>query len=302
MNANLRHLLLLGLLTACAAGCTAESGDDGEDTGATEDELRSLQDSTIYGKLRVDMEALRLSVNDTEYRGFEFQAQAGQEIVAYAAAAGDADPMAYLIDAQTRLLKRNDNRKAGTKDAEIRYTPTRDQKLYLVFRTKQHEPAPIIARIVTASSAARTGTYLDGWRMEPRNYGETTRSTFQVMASGDGKVRSNGSGCPQAPFTSTNPGTSTPTSMTFKVNLATRQISTSTGITAASAPIADDGSFSLEKVDTGHGTVRASGRVAAGGFVLLDEGLSVSCNRNYASETVFNASQLESATGATDTN
>ncbi len=299
-----RTLPFLALLLPMVTGC-AVNADPEDDPASTEDELKSLSTSVVVGTLREDMEAMRTDApTDSGYRAFQFQANEGSEHVAYVVTTNATDPVAYILDANRRMLKRNDDRGAAMKDAEIRFKAPKTGTYYLAFRTKERRPATVMARLLSTSSddPRPTGTYADGWPVHSRYWGRPDRTVFdlQVRAEG-GTVITNYDGCPADPFTA-NRGSTMAAQLSLRVDLANKRVSMSAGNAGGSSPIAPDGSFLIESRDGRWGTVRARGRLAPGGIAVVDAGESIACHSNYTGNYVYNANRVANAIGATDTN
>lgn len=302
MSLSRTPLLLLALVASLSSAACAIDAEEDEPTDMTADELRSLASAEIVGDLRLDMEGQRTAApTNSGYRAFAFQANAGYAMVVHLAATSGVDPIAHVLDANRREVKRNDNRNGSTKDAEIRFTPTKTGTYYLAFRTKERRPAQIIARLVSASDAPKTNTYLDGWPVTSSTWGQPDRYTFNVRAHAEGVMLTNYSGCPTDPFATEGRGAELPVSMGVRFQVADKTVWIAAGNAGGHATVAADGTFVIDKDDGRWGSVRASGRIAAGGFVILDEAETVACSTNSSNQGVFNATRVTNAIGAVDT-
>src|SRR5687767_10932247 len=137
-----RTLPLRSCLLPMVVGCAAEAETE---AASTEDALASPSGAEVVGTLGIDVQAQgTTSRADGGYRAFAFDAMANTEYVAYVVATSDVDPMASILDANRRTLKRNDDRRASVKDAEIRFTATSYGTHYVAFRTKERRAAPVM--------------------------------------------------------------------------------------------------------------------------------------------------------------
>jgi hypothetical protein len=312
MNASKKVSALALLLSMLAGGCASETTDDGEE--ASEDALGSLSTSEVVGSLKLDWyagEAAAPTVHDNvTYRAFEFDANAGQKLVAYVVTNNDTDPMAYILDASFRMLKRNDDRATSVKDAAIAFTPPATGKYYLAFRTKERTPATVMARIVDDElGGLRTKSFADGWPLRQQRAREDAYTYEQskhavnvsAFVKADAISITNNSGCPADPFRP-GAGLSVPSSVTFTIDPVARRVTLGGGVVAGSGQIAADGTFQIDSGTDRWGFKRARGRVAAGGFVIVTHAETMDCHTNYAGAMVHDASQLNTAIGAADPN
>jgi hypothetical protein len=307
-----KRLLSLALfLPLLVTGCAADAEGEGDETASSEDELRALSTSEVVGTIRSNWYAgtadAPLGGRGPTYRAFKFEASAGNALTAYVAASNGTDAVAYILDANLRTLKQNDNRDARTKDAVIDFTPPTTGTYYLAFRNKERQPAKILARIVEGGT--KTKTFADGWPVRQVRYSESpyayeqTKNEVLVTASVDAgaTVITNYSKCPDQPFTA-GAGMTMGGSASFTVDPVARTIRASSGVVGGRAEIAADGTFTLDSGRDRWGFIRATGRVAAGGFVFVTSTETMACHTNYAGEFVHNAQKFAAGAGAADPN
>jgi hypothetical protein len=307
-------LLLSVFVGGCAAQADAES--DGNDDGASsEDALTSLAKSEVVGTLKASWYAEEAAApagqDKATYRAFAFDAVANQKLTAYVVTNNETDPIAYVLDSHFKELKRNDNRDATVKDAAIAFTPPATGTYYLAFRTKERTAATVMARIVDdeLGGGLRTRTFVDGWPVRQPRSGEDQYSyehnkhAVNVSAAVKAGATSiiNSSGCPADPF-QPGAGLSIPDGATFTVDPVARTISLPGGNVGGGAQIGSDGSFEFDSGTDRWGFKRASGRVAAGGFVIISHVETMDCSTNSDGRNVHNARRLDDAIGAADPN
>jgi hypothetical protein len=295
--------LTLALVATIASGCAVDTQDEAEDDNVSESELTALKSVEVnYQELRNGMEALRLEVTaPSKFHAFKFTAQEGSKLVAYVVTNNGTDPMAYILDANFNMLKRNDNRDASTKDSEIRFTVPKTGTYHIAFRNRERTPTTFLARLAQAP-AGKNVKPTDGWPVrnstrfehfqDRANY--EANGKYKVLTSGqstaaDGNHMTNYSGCPNvAPRSG---GFAIPASGGVVVDTKNNTVALSQSMLGA-VRIAADGSFDLGPV---------KGRVAAGGFVILSEASSVTCSTNYESRRVYSSSWgVNIATAAVD--
>ena len=88
----------------------------------------------------------------------------------------------------------------------------------------------------------------------------------------------------------------------FTVDPVARRISLGGGLVDGSADIAADGTFAIDSGADRWGFKRARGRVAAGGFVIVDHAETMECHTNYAGDRVHGATRMVAAIGAAEPN
>lgn len=300
----LAKIALVGSLVSTIAGCASEA----EETASSESELNAAEPSgaEVVGALRMDMEAQQATSRaDGGYRAFAFDAMGSFELVAHVVASSNADPVAYILDANRRVVKQNDNRSASTKDAEIRFTTTTTGTYYLAFRSKDLRAVRVMARIYNASSEAAqaaprpTGTFVDSWPLRSSTMSGTDSKVFDVDVYGAGTVSSNPNGCPGFGL---NPGTGRPETsaaakLSFRVDLKNRLVTMPAALVDDWVPLFDDGTFSIDKTSA-QGTFRAEGRVAAGGFIILDDGERKECRSLPSLDRAYSATRMTNGIGA----
>lgn len=296
------------LFSLFVGGCTADATDDAG-AASGEDELTSLAKSEVVGSLTVSWYPGRAAApaehDAASYRAWKFDGYAGQKLAAYLVTNNETTPIAYILDARFRMLKRKDG-----KDAALEFTPPENGTYYLAFRTKERTPATVMARIVDADlGGLKTKTFADGWPLRARNGREDAFSYEQhkhavlVSASVEGGAISitNASSCPPDPF-HPGAGLSVPDAASFTVDPVAKTVTVEGGLVSGSGPIAADGTFTIDSGADRWGFKRARGRVAAGGFVIVDHVETETCSSNYAGATVHDAHQLNAAIGAADPN
>ena len=314
MNDNKKMPALALLLSVLLGGCAVDADADAEAAESSEDELRSLATSEVVGSLTVSRYAGEAAAPTTRdpasYRAFKFDAYRGQKLAAYLVTNNQTDPIAYILDSRFRMLKRNDDRAATVKDPAIEFTPPADGTYYLAFRTKERQPAIVMARIVDDElGGLRTKSFADGWPVRQRRSGESEYAYEQdkravIVSAGvkEGAISiTNSTGCPADPFTP-GAGLSVPGSVSFEIDPVARRISLGGGVVDGSAEIAADGTFTIDSGVDRWGFKRASGRVAAGGFVIVDHVETMECHTNYAGDRVHGGSRMDAAIGAAEPN
>jgi hypothetical protein len=157
-----------------------------------------------------------------------------------------------------------------------------------------------MARIVDDElGGLRTKTWADGW---PRGAHHENENAVTFSAGADGATSiTNDSGCPADPF-GPGAGLTVPGSVSFTIDPVARRISLDGGLVDGSGTIAADGTFAIHSGTDRWGFKRATGRVAAGGFVIVDTVETMECHTNYAGDVVHGAERANAAIGAADPN
>jgi hypothetical protein len=301
----------LALITALAGilanGCAAA---DPTQEGS-EDELRALTTaSEVAGTIEVDMSGKSVTAPSyrgaAQYRAFKFEATKGQKLVAYVVANNGTDPIAYLLDDKFKTLVTNDDRDASVKDAEVRFTVPKNGSYYLAFRNKEQAAATFMTRIAEALDTG-TRSYADGWPEPSRSDLFTPYPNYDVTVTGVGGALVRDMGCL---MTSTNSRTRerSEQKLALRINLQKRTVSVlnprdnvvsdrdATEVIGR-ASIRSDGSFTLDQPTEG-GFGRATGRLAAGGLVVLNSGETQYCYNNFRGDRVADAQSVSNAVGS----
>jgi hypothetical protein len=300
------------MVSLFAAGCAV---DQAGDVGATsEDALGTLATSEVVGSITLDWYAGEAEAptadDEVQYRAFQFEAYAGQKLAAYVVTNNDADPVAYILDSSFRMLKRNDDRASGVTDAAIAFTPPASGTYYLAFKTKERKPATVMARVVDDEvGGLRTKSFADGWPVRQRRSGESEYAyergkhevTISALVKAGAISISNASECPADPF-QPGAGLSVPDGLNFKVDPVARTVIYDGGTIGGRADIDADGSFEMDSGLDRWGFVRASGRLAAGGFLIVDHVEKMACTTNSMGDRVHDALRMNTAIGAADPN
>lgn len=279
MTTTTKALWTFGLLAAMS-GCAAE--DDAENVGSYDDALSSLASAEVVGTLRDDtaVSAKAPEHGAAAYRAFKFTAVANTEYVANVVTSDGSDPIAYVLDANFRLVKRNDDRAPGSKDAEVRFKSTKEGTFYLAFRTKEQTPATVMARVQEKSpNTTSTGAFRDGWATHPTRSGQREQLAFDVNVAGPGVTVAN-----SVPFDGT-------ASVHVRVDLAGNRVTVGRSLAATLVDLAPDGSFEAFDI---------RGRVAPGGFVVLSKARATSCDRNVGGATACSGVEVHDAIGAAE--
>ena len=272
-------LWMLGLLTAMS-GCAAEG--EAEDVGSHDDALRSLASTEVVGTLR-DATAGRAKAperGEAPYRAFKFTAVENTEYVANVVTSDGSDPIAYVLDANFRLVKRNDDRASGSKDAEVRFTSKKEGTFYLAFRTKEQTPATVMARVQESNpNTAFTGGFRDGWAIRPTRQGQKEQLAFNANVVGPGVTVAN-----SVPFEGT-------ASVDVRVDFAGNRVTVGRSLAATLVDLGADGSFEAFGI---------RGRVAAGGFVVVSKARATSCDHNVGGASACSGAEVHDAIGSSE--
>jgi hypothetical protein len=289
-----------------AGGCAAPDTDD-----TTDEDLRQLTTaSEVAGLIEVDSRGQATDVPAQRgaaaaYRAFKFEAEAGQSIAAYVVTNNGTDPVAYILDSKFRTLKTNDNSYAAVKDAELRFSANKKGTYYLAFRNKEGTAATFMAHLATPIDT-ETRSFVDGWEDPSRSSLFTPYPNYDVEVNGLGHTLVRGAGCPSTPV-STRTQIQSSEKLTLRLNLQQKTVGILTKHTngdgsvetnvVGQAPIQADGTFSLDKATEG-GFGRATGRVSAGGMLIVNRGESQVCVGNFRGDPVSMAQSVTKAVGS----
>lgn len=300
MSSNLLKLSLVSftVLLATASGCAAP--EEADDSSSSEDEIRRLSGPEIAGDIAidgamVDTEMPRAEGRAYVYRAFRFRAQAGAELTASVISGNASDPVASILDASFKTLAENDDARPGAKDSSVTFRAPKTGTYYVAFRNKEGWGGRFYAKLVTGPGDAPAPRWNEGWP-------ESTTKKYDVELSTQTAEYSINSTCqPRELIASAPHSFRGASSLRCTVLLNEKSIRCQLPnllLASRTTAIAADGTFRFA-IDESRPDdyVKASGSVASGGKVRIDDLVTQGCERNSSDQLVGDRTHARNLAG-----